>query len=257
MVTPNLRRRFRRVAAWLAAGAIVLGAGYAALLRWPERVFPYCCNEQNLALFSDEPIETSGAREVLARVQRKLAASPLYDARQEFGIFVCNTAWRRRLFFLVAPRAGGAHYFALPKVFLSGADFSARRLIAPSGVLVRDERMLDYFIAHEIAHHCTGTATGWIAYYWLPDWIREGYADYVGRGSVVARPGAHAAFLAEVPEMNWPADAPYVRYNLLVGHFLEEKHWPLAHLLECGLTRAEAEVRTRAAWMSEPGDADT
>lgn len=68
----------------------------------------------------------------------------------------------------------------------------------------------------------------------------------MGRGSVYARPGAGAAFLAEAPEMNSPAIAPYLRYNLMLGFWVEQERRPLETVFEAPEDRSPVEVRVRA-----------
>jgi hypothetical protein len=112
--------------------------------------------------------------------------------------------------------------------------------------VVGDERTLAYFIAHEIAHSRTCERLGPWRFFRLPDWLREGYADQVGRGSVWARPGMGRAFLDEAPEMNVPAIAPYLRYNLLLGFSVEQERRSLDAVFAAGEEQATVEARLRA-----------
>ena len=71
--------------------------------------------------------------------------------------------------------------------FSAGRAFrcqSARRTARrkPSGNEVPGERTLSYFIAHEVTHTLIADRLGAIAYWRLPVWKDEGYADYVGNG---------------------------------------------------------------------------
>jgi hypothetical protein len=68
-------------------------------------------------------------------------------------------------------------------VFLRDALIEDNRLISPRGIPVLGDWTLDYFIAHEVTHQLTGDAIGPVRYYRLPQWVREGYADYVGKGN--------------------------------------------------------------------------
>lgn len=160
---------------------------------------------------------------------------------------MCNSAWRRRVLCLGNLRAGGLNYAPLTtNVFLSGARIGENRLVSPSGWVVDGERTLGYFIAHEIAHSLTCERLGAWRFFRLPDWLREGYADYLGRGSVYARPGVGVAFLAEAPEMNSPAIAPYLRYNLLIGFCVERERRSLDAVFEAAEDRTSVEARLRA-----------
>ncbi|HLP07000.1 MAG TPA: hypothetical protein VK178_02470 [Opitutaceae bacterium] len=244
-----MMRTLRR---WFFASFLVLAScagGLALLLRHPAGFFAHVCDEGDLVLYSDRSFAAADARVVLAAARAKLRTSPWYRAGRHDAVFVCNAAWRRRLFCFGAPRAGGLNYVPLTaNVFLSGARVEENRLVSPTGRVVEDERTLDYFIAHEIAHSLTCERLGAWRYVRLPDWLREGYADYVGRGSVLGRPEAAAAFLREDPEMNWPAAAPYLRYNLMTGFLLEREHRPLETVFAEPEQRLTVEGRLRA-WL--------
>ena len=68
----------------------------------------------------------------------------------------------------------------------------------------------------------------------------------MGRGSVYARPGVGAAFLAEAPEMNFPAIVPYLRYNLMLGFCVEQERRSLDAVFEAAEDRSPVEARVRA-----------
>src|SRR4029079_2299793 len=105
---------------------------------------------------------------------------------------------------------------------------------------------LDYFIAHEITHTLTAQAVGWVDYYKLPQWVREGYADYVGKGSAFNYDEAKSAFLADVPEMNWEKSGLYWRFHLLVAYLLDRQHWSVQRLLTEPMEQAAIEDAIRA-----------
>lgn len=230
----------------LACGLLlaVLAGGAALLLRHPAAFFAYSCDEGDLALYADHSFTAAEARPVLAEVRAKLRTSPWYRVGRRDAVFVCNSPWRRRLFCIGNYRAGGLNYAPLTtNVFLSGARIGENRLVSPAGLVVRDERTLAYFIAHEVAHSLTCEHLGPWRFFRLPNWLREGYSDYVGRGSALARPGTGAAFLAEAPEMNTPAIAPYLRYNLLLGFCVEHERRSLDAVFAAAEDQSSVESR--------------
>jgi hypothetical protein len=220
---------------WLRLTAAVLGlfALYWALLCFPQPFFRSSVSANNLALYSDQPFSPEEGKKVLETVEAKLAASPLYSAGQRHAAFICNERWRQRLFFNRNYGVGGVNQYPLTSnVFLRDAAIEENRLIAPSGNQVPGDRTLDYFIAHEITHTLTVQAVGWFDYYRLPEWVREGYADYVAKGDAFNYEEARRAFLAEAPEMDRWKSGLYVRYHLLVAHLLDKQHWGVQRLLE-------------------------
>lgn len=234
----------------LLSSALVLAAGAAAhawLLRNPEPFFRWSAQAGGLMLYSDQPFARDAAERVLADAEQRLARTPLMRPGRRFAAFLCNTPWRKRVFLVGNRRAGGLNYAPITEhVFLSGGDVAQNRLVAPSGTPVRDERTLSYFIVHEIAHTLCQESTGLIAYWRLPLWLREGYADFVGRGSVFRRAEARQAYLADAPEMRWPKEAPYLRFNLLLGYLLEQEQLPIDEVLSSRWSQETAEARLRA-----------
>ena len=65
----------------------------------------------------------------------------------------------------------------------------------------------------------------------MPQWVREGYADYVGKGSDFNYAEARAAFLSGAPEMDLERSGLYRRFHLLVAYLLDRKHWTVDRLL--------------------------
>ena len=85
-----------------------------------------------------------------------------------------------------------------------------------------------------------------MAYMRLPEWKREGYADYVARKSVFNYDEAKRAFLANDPKMDPVKSGLYLRYNLLVAHLLDKKHWTVQQMLTTALEQSSVEDMIRA-----------
>ena len=66
----------------------------------------------------------------------------------------------------------------------------------------------------------------------MPQWIREGYVDYVGKGTVFSYGEARQAFLANAPEMNFHRSGLSWRFNLIVAYLLDHQHWTVDRLLQ-------------------------
>jgi len=126
---------------------------------------------------------------------------------------------------------GVAPYPVTANIFLRDAWIEDNRLISSRGTPVPGDRTLDYFMAHEITHQLTGHATGAVRYFQLPQWVREGYADYVGKGKSFSYEEAKRAFLAEEPEMDWKKSGLYWRFHLQVAYLLDHQLWSVSQLL--------------------------
>ena len=217
------------------------------LLSIPQPFFHASVSAKNLTLYSDQAFPTEAGQRVLELAEAKLAQSPLYSAEQKHLVFICNARWQQRLFFTYQYGVGGVNYYPITtNVFLRDSIIAENCLIGPNGNRVPGERTLDYFIAHEIAHSLTGQAVGGIAYHRLPQWKREGYADYVGKGAAFNYDEAKRAFLANDPKMDWATSGLYWRFNLLVAHLLDKQHWSVQRVLGDPLEQQTVEAMIRA-----------
>ena len=245
-------KRIRRVVLWLAACGLAVVASYGLLLNWPHPLFKWSVRLGTLSLYSDQAFEPAAGLRVLTIVRDHLRRSPLYDESSSDAAFLCGTPWRHRLLMASSLRAGGLNYYpATTNVFLVGAKVEENRLLPRSGRPDMFGRPLDHFITHEITHTLEVRAVGILAYRRMPDWVKEGYAEYVGGGlKGFDYDRAVVAFLADAREMNHPVEAPYLRYCLLVTHFLEHKGWHPRELLATNLTREQADAVVRAELLS-------
>lgn len=237
----------RRFIGILAIGLIAILLLYWLLLCFPQMSFRWSLRADNLELFSDKPFDPLIGEHVLEQVQTKLAQSPLYVHGQRHRVFVCNARWRQKLFFNYKYKVGGVNYYPFTtNIFLREAIIEENCLIGPSGKRVSDGRTLDYFIVHEITHTLTGQAVGALAYYRSPQWVREGYADYVAKEPAFNYAEARAAFLADVREMDWSKSGLYWRYHLLTAFLLERQHWSVQRLLQSPMDQQTVEDLVRA-----------
>lgn len=245
-----LRRFIKRLGLFLLTAMVVAAAG-AALLTYPEPLFTQRVEAGRLSLHSDRPFGAANGRRILADVERRLAAAPaaIADPHAKYRIFVANSEWRRRATFLWHYGAGGLNYYPIGggSVFIRQSDIDRDRVIRSAGDEVEPPRTLAYFAAHEIAHSMIGKHTGAIGNWRLPEWIREGLADYVGFGAQVDIDGLARAFRAGAEDLDPKRSGTYARYRLLVAFFLERERWSVERLLASGLPQSEAEKRLLAS----------
>ncbi|HEX4949008.1 MAG TPA: hypothetical protein VFZ34_20185 [Blastocatellia bacterium] len=242
---------------WLKIGAAIVAiiVLIGGLLNVPQPFFHTSISAKNLTLYSDQAFTTESGQRVLELAEAKLARSPLYSAAQKHLIFICNARWRQRLFFAHNYGVGGVNYYPFTtNVFLRDSIIEENCMIGPNGNRLAADRPLDYFIAHEITHTLTGQAMGAIAYHRLPQWKREGYADYVGKGAAFNYDEAKRAFLANDPKMDYRQSGLYWRFHLLVAHLLEKKHWSVQQMLTDSLEQAAVEEMIRAEKESSGSD---
>lgn len=243
------RLRHRTPGRVAAVVALLLAAplAYVALLRHPEALFAQSVSVDNLVLWSDEPFDPDAGRRVLALARDRLRASPIDAPRVRARVFVCNRPWRQRLFFL-GRRGGGINRAPFTDaVFLRRADPSRDTVYAPSGrPSSAGGRSMHYFIAHEVAHSLIVRYLGLRRERALPAWLREGYADRVGRGDGLDFARSLAALRANDASMDPKRSGLYLRYHLRVAYLLDRRGLTLAQLFASRLTGDEVDRDLRA-----------
>jgi hypothetical protein len=239
-------RRIAGAARRLAIAAVAAAAASAALLAHPQPLFAHRLAEGRLELWSDLPFSERAGRSLLSEVERRLKTSELDRPLERYCIFVVNSPWRRRLTFLWNPRAGGLSYYPLTtNVFIRASDIDRGVVFSPSGSPVPAPRTLAYYAAHEIGHNLTGASIGFEAYFKLPDWVREGVADYIGFGGDVDVPAMANALKAGEREFD-PSLGFYARYRLEIAYLAQRKGWSIGKILNQPPDRAEVDAEIRA-----------
>jgi len=220
---------------------------WAGLLATPQPFFRFSVRAEHLVLHSDRPFSESAGKRVLEMAERTLSRSPLYSGRQNYHVFICNSRWRQLLFFNKDYGAGGvAQYPVTAQVFLREARVEDNRLISPGGNPVMGDRTLGYFVAHEITHQLTGADIGPFRFCLLPRWVREGYADYVGKGDSFHYADSKRAFFLSAAEMDQKKSGLYSRFHLLVAYLLDHQHWSVEQLLRNPPPQATVEDAIRS-----------
>jgi hypothetical protein len=211
------RYTLRMVVASLATGLL-----YLLLLRFPQPLFAYELEVAGLVVRSTEPIPDA-MRGTLARVQQRLARTPLVRTSDRYQVFICQPRWLFALFARLNYQVGGiAHPFVGGHVFLRESDLQHDRLISPRGTPVAADRPLSYFIAHEIVHVAQGRSLSALEYWRLPRWVKDGYADYIARDIDLSQ--TLTAFKAQERALDPARSGLYLRYHLMVAYALDRLH---------------------------------
>ena len=242
-----MSRMIKRALLWACTPMACAAISFGALVFWPDPLFAFSLRAGKIIVASDRPIPTAGGERLLRDCERLLERSPLKGQGREYRLYVMNAEWRQRLFFLPHPRTWGLAY-AYPyggNAFLTGADFETGRVVH-QGYVGTPPRTLAWLCAHELTHIVTGERAG-LRRFFVPEWVSEGLADYVGienresfeelRDALGDRP---------VDDRMRQRYGSYPRYRLLVTYFLEKKGWTGDQLLETRLTTDEAVAIMRA-----------
>ena len=227
----------RRALLWACASLACAALAFGALIFWPDPLFAFSLRAGKIVIASDRPIPTAAGERVLADCERLLERSPLKAQGREYRLYVMNASWRQRLFFLPNPDAWGLAY-AYPyggNAFLTGADFERGRVVH-RGYVGTPPRTLAWLCAHELTHIIAGEHVG-LRRFFVPAWVREGFADYVGIENRLSFEELRDA-LGDRPvdDAMRQRYGSYPRYRLLVTYFIEKKGWTASQLLETRLT---------------------
>lgn len=207
----------------MLAALLALAAPTVGVLVFPQPLFAHSTVHGQYRVWSDRPIDPAIAA-VLDDATRRLRTSELFDPAAEFRIFICNEPWRLWLFSRSTAVGGSADPLFSRNIYLREADIAANRLIPPTGVLAdADVRPLSYFIAHEATHVMQSRAFGRLMEWRFPDWLTEGYADWVGKSGQFDFAENRRLLARGDPRLDHARSGLYRRYHLMVAFLIERQ----------------------------------
>jgi hypothetical protein len=236
------RTRFVRFVRRSGRTLAVLVLLYAGLHFYPQIVFGHSVTAHGITIHSRTPIPHEAVL-CQERAAKLVGQSELAVPGRRENVFVCDSpAWFR--FF--NPRSSGAFAASVSltgHVFVANADFS--RDIARRGTLTYNSRPLSSVMAHEIAHGLIRRRVGLWTALRLPDWVVEGYCDFVGQGS--SFPETEGCRLMAEGNDHPSSAFRYFKYRQMVRYLMEEKQLSFAQLLERANDFGAVEAETREA----------
>ena len=164
--------------------------------------FPHYAEIGTTKVYSTEPI-LPVLEERIARADRLLLRSPLYEPGLRRTLVLTDGGWRWRVMAL-----GYSNTPALRRPFSSILLFNRSDIMADrmsKDPTARVVRSLSGTIAHESVHVLTARRFGELRLARMPHWKREGYADYVAR-----EPNIDPDYEREIRARS--PDAPVLKY---------------------------------------------
>jgi hypothetical protein len=220
----------------------VLAVAYVALHAFPQLLFAHSLTTSGITFYSRAPLPPDAAAradEVAALLERcELAVADRHER-----VFVCDSPW---LFGLFSPTSAGAFAFSVPltdHVFVASADWS--RDLASRAAPEFNSRSLSAVVAHEITHGLIRHRLGLLRSVRLPDWVAEGYCDYVADES--SFPTEQGLRLFASGERHPSASYRYFTYRLMVRHLVEDQHLSFSQVVARAGEFAAVEAATREA----------
>jgi hypothetical protein len=240
----RLLRRLRLPVALL----VFTSACYVGLLAHPQPLFAYTLARGNITIHARRPLPVEAGPildDALARVRR----SPLYDPARAHDVYFCPSLACYAFFATGKWRSRGVTLdFLNGNIFIGPASIERGEVYGPSGRAAGVDRPLAYFLAHEITHHMTSATLGRLAYARLPVWVREGYADYVGRAAAVDLGGDALRVRRGERELDPHRSGLYLRYRLEVAWLLDHEHADVLGLLHAPPDVDQVDRALLAAW---------
>jgi hypothetical protein len=216
-------RNVFRIPLW---ALLTLGVLYLGILLYPSVLFANKITHGQVTVYSDHTLD-SNIYNVINDALRRISYSELYTTDQKFNVFICNDSWRFWLFSFGNPNIGGIAYDNFTRdIYLRKSDVKNNRIIPPSDpsytgpFFTFNDRPLSYYLAHEMTHIMQSRHFGRFKSY--PVWLREGYADYIGKGGDFNFDENVKLWHNNAPELD-PAKGLYRLYHLKVAYLLDKK----------------------------------
>ena len=230
----HLRRCERAVA--------ILALAYVALLVYPQVLFANRVTAGSITLYSREPLPPA-AIGILAEAAALVRHSELAVPGRRERVFVCNSPALYRFFAPTSATAFANTLAVADNIFVASADLSAN--VSRSSAPVYNTRSLSGVIAHEITHDLVEHRLGLFRSLRLPDWIAEGYPDYVAdESSFPERAGLR---LVAAGGRDPSPSYDYFLYRRMVRHLIEDKHLSFAQVVARADDFSSVEQETRIA----------
>ena len=220
--------------------AVAAFLAYAALHAYPQPLFAYSVNAHDITLYSRQPLPAA-AVDRLAAARALLDRSELAPPGRPERVFLCDSPWLYRVF---APLKSGSFAISMPatgNIFIADADIPPDLVTSSSKV----QRSLSGVLAHEVTHNLIRRRLGIWRPMILPDWVVEGYCDYVSRsGSYPEVRGQAMLTTGRAPDSD---SARYYLYRRMVAHLIDDRHLTFAEVVARSREGKAVEQETRAA----------
>jgi hypothetical protein len=215
---------------------------YLGLQFYPQIVFAHSFTANGITIHSRSPIPPEAAA-CTERAALLIGQSELAVPGRHEHVFICDSPKWFRFF---NPRTSGAFATSVSltdHVFVADADFS--RDMAQRETKEYNSRSLSSLMAHEITHGLIRHRVGVWKALRLPDWVVEGYCDFIGQDG--SFPEAEGLTLLADDEDHPSSSFRYFKYRQMVRYLMQEKQHSFQQLIERADASAAVEDETRKA----------
>ena len=228
-------------------------------LLMPYPFFNYKTSFAEFALYADAPIDATTVSQLEEAIHR-IRQSRLYNKSQQHRIFICQNESKYAFFTFIAGKnkySQGINIEPTGNIFVSKSfidSIRSRYGLAYTGTLL--EGSMTHVVAHEVIHSVITGEIGYWASRKLPDWIKEGYAEYGASGSQQASASHEQLkrqtkrFLSLDTRLISPVRVHYLRSKLLVQYLIEIEGHPINTILT-GNFEEESVYANLTQWYQE------
>lgn len=173
--------KFKRWSDRGAVGLVLLGVAYALVLAFPDPAFPHQYEGELVSLQTREHIDAATAYAVLEESTYMVLASGLSTSGRQYKVILTSSPSQFTFFANRSRGSFAVSYPAFGTTYIRPSDLNRREVR-----LHRTEhsrRSLSSVIAHEVMHHVIRGEVGFFRAFLLPQWQREGVAEYVAKES--------------------------------------------------------------------------
>lgn len=220
-----------------------LGILYIGLHVFPQTLFAHSVTANGITIYSRAPLPLE-ASACAARAAELLKQSELAVPDRHERVFVCDSPWLFRVFSPVSR----SFAFSVPltdNVFVAAVNFSRDIATRPGPDF--NQRSFSSVVAHEITHGLIRKRLGLLRGIRLPDWVAEGYCDYVASES--SFPEAEGLRLFASGQSQPSMSYRYFTYRQMVRYLVEHQHLSFSQIVaranESAAVQAEAQEALR------------
>ena len=199
-----------------ALGLAVLTFFASAIYAPQVLAFPHKLDVAGSTVWYEASQDTKAIERVVKRANALVAATPISNGQERKHIFLTDGGWRWNVLALNARRAFGLTRPLTDPVIIVNRSDAAKDMTWRDDTIA-SERRLSGVIAHEAMHGVLRDRYGIVATALAPQWLVEGYCDYVTGDSSLS--DEEAAYL-ERENPSHPA-LPYYHGHNRVTELLE------------------------------------
>lgn len=147
-----------------------------------------------MIIYSERPLAARAIRQIVSDSDARVRASAIYRPADGTRIFLTTGGWRWQLLALTSQDAFALSLPINDAIVINDSD--ASRNLVRNGAARFGVRSLDAIIAHERAHRLIRQHFGRLADVRYPEWLREGYCDFIAGESTLNDAEAEALIRA-------------------------------------------------------------